>query len=379
MREKGLTEKEVFRLLLSHKEKDELYEDGRILNSMSTLPLEIARKAHMMFFETNLGNPDLFPGTVEMERDVIRILSSLMHLSPPNGAFLSGGTEANFTAAWYARETRGRGRMLVPQGAHFSLRKAASILGLEFQEIPLAEGYVMDVGALERAMGDDVSIVVAMAGSTIFGTVDPVGEIGKVLEGYDAHFHVDAAFGGFVLPFLEDLGLFRGAYDFRVKRVDSLCLDPHKMGMATIPAGVLLFRRDMMAPLSFPSPYLTREATPGFLGTRASGAVAATYAALLHLGREGYREIVRRCMENTLFLKSLLEDEFEIPVDPVTNVLNVRVSKPVEYRDYLREQEWYVSAIREYGTLRMVIMPHLSEDVLVEFSEELIHAKRVIG
>jgi hypothetical protein len=55
------------------------------------------------------------------------------------------------------------------------------------------------------------------------------------------------------------------------------------------------------------------------------------------------------------------------------------VSKPVEYRDYLREQEWYVSAIREYGTLRMVIMPHLSEDVLVEFSEELIHAKRVIG
>ena len=80
-----------------------------------------------------------------------------------------------------------------------------------------------------------------MAGTTEFGQVDPVEEIGRIAEEKDVFFHVDAAFGGFVIPFLEGCPL---KFDFAVPGVSSIAIDPHKMGMSTIPSGGLLYRNE---------------------------------------------------------------------------------------------------------------------------------------
>src|SRR2546428_3920797 len=153
---------------------------------------------------------------------------------------------------------------------------------------------------MRRKVGRNTAAVVAVAGTTELGQVDPIDEIGELCRDR-AFLHVDAAFGGFVLPFLDHPDT--PPWDFRVAGVSSLVLDAHKMGMATIPASHLLVREAKhFEGIAVESPYLTSVYQTSLLGTRNSAGVAAAYAAMRSLGRDGYRRIVARCMKNTALI-----------------------------------------------------------------------------
>ncbi len=102
---------------------------------------------------------------------------------------------------------------------------------------------------------------------------------------------MDAAFGGFVIPFLENPSQYK--FDFEVPGVMSIAIDPHKMGLSTIPAGGLLYRDEgHMKLLEISAQYLTSQVQTSLAGTRSGASAAATYAVMRHLGKEGYRQIV---------------------------------------------------------------------------------------
>ncbi|MFW3146888.1 MAG: tyrosine decarboxylase MfnA [Thermoplasmatota archaeon] len=379
MDEKGMDKTHLKELLERYDSMNVSFGSGRVFGSMCTSPHPFATEVHSKFRESNLGNPGLYPGTLEMEKEVINMLGGLLHLEDPNGHVLSGGTEANITAM-YAAKKKGRGKkVLFPKSAHFSVMKAVRLLDLEPVTIDLDSSYRMDLSDLEDELTDDVVMVLAVAGTTELGMVDPVNGISELLNG--VHLHVDAAFGGYVLPFLED-GILRNRgvrnWDFSSPGVTTLSTDPHKMGWSTIPAGCLLFReQNPLQNLAVRSPYLTSSKAYTLAGTRDSGAVAAIFALMKLLGREGYRRMVSGCMENTRYLGKRLEEiGFEKVVDPLVNVIAVHHDSPQEVQDELAEMGYFISKVADPPALRFVIMPHINKKAIDDL---MVPLEKIIG
>src|SRR5574341_628732 len=311
MNQRGLSEKEVLSLLNSAKLRDIPYE--RVLSSMCTRPHPIAIKAHMQFIESNLGDFGLFSGTIDLEERAIHLMGSLLGCPTACGYITTGGTESNIQALRTARNlvNKKHPNVIVPSSAHFSFDKIADLLGVEIRKADLDKEFKVDTDSVKRLIDDSTIAIVGIAGSTEFGQIDPIDELADIASSRDVFLHVDAAFGGFVIPFLEK----KYNFDFSVEGVTSITADPHKMGMSTIPAGGLLFRDETcLQPLEIDTPYLTIRAQHSLTGTRSGAAAAAAYAVMIHLGRDGYKKIIRRCMEMT---ERLVEGVEEFGVKPL--------------------------------------------------------------
>ena len=373
----GIPQREVMAELASFYDEDIHFQDGRIMGSMCTSPDSIAREAYMLFIEANLGNPGLCQGTQRMEGRVIDMLLDLLGMDrtgdrdhQAGGQMVSGGTEANITALWLSRNQTGKREIILPESGHFSLFKAADILGMRPVRIPLSEDFRMDIEAMKERLSRDTAVMVGIAGTTELGQVDPIAEMGEIALDRGIPFHVDAAFGGFVLPFLEDI---HEVFDFRSPGVTSMGVDPHKMGLATIPSGALLLRdRRVQETIGVETPYLTSERNMSLSGTRNSAAVAATYAVMRHFGWEGYRKVVRRCMENTRYLAGRLRSMGILPaIEPRINVVAGRVEDPSSIVQGMEMKGWHLSKASHPPSIRFVIMPHITRDHIDSLTRDL--------
>jgi tyrosine decarboxylase/aspartate 1-decarboxylase len=361
----------VFEELKKASARDYHFAEGRVLGSMCTEPIDIAQKAHSMFLEANLGNPGLYPGTARLETELIAMVSSLLHGDGRSGLTVSGGTEANITALWIAKKASGGTEVIYPKSAHFSFQKAADILGLEAIEVGLNSQHQVDIKEVEKKLSSRTTAVVCMAGSTEFGAIDPIEELAELCA--DTHLHVDAAFGGFVIPFLKDLGYPMPPFDFEIEGVDFISVDPHKMGMATIPSGVLLLKdMNLLEKIAVDSPYLTNPRQASLSGTRCSAGIVSAYAAMKYFGHEGYKNIVKGCMETTEYLNARFREiGFEVPIEPIMNIVCIKMNEPEKVQAELSKLRWEVSITREPKSLRIVVMPHVTRKIVDEFLPDL--------
>jgi tyrosine decarboxylase / aspartate 1-decarboxylase len=366
-----LTEEEVMRILTKARSRDLDYE--RVFSTMCTKPHPIAVRAHQMFLETNLGDAGLFPGVVEIEARAIRMIGELLGYPEAMGYISTGGTESNIQGIRAARNASGYrdGNIVVPASAHFSFDKIGDLLHLEVRKAQLDSDLKVDLSSVESQVNDKTVALVGIAGTTEFGQVDPIDGLSKIALDRGIHLHVDAAFGGFVIPFLgrEDL-----KWNFRVKGVSSITIDPHKMGLSTIPAGGLLFRdiKDVMS-LQLDTHYLTVAKQASLTGTRCGAAAAATFAVMALLGRPGFETIVKGCMDVTRHLVSGARAIGIMPViEPVMNVVALRVPKTPEVRSELAKVGWHVSMSREpHRALRIILMPHVTVENVNLFLKDL--------
>ncbi|MBS7247144.1 MAG: tyrosine decarboxylase MfnA [Candidatus Jordarchaeales archaeon] len=388
MKLRGISAKEVLRELEERLVSDMSYHSGRILGSMCTLPHPLARKIFSRYLEKNLGDPGLFPATFQLEREVISMLGELLGNSNASGIITSGGTEANISAMRIARNvSRKNGRkgktIIVPESAHASFDKAADLLDVKIIKARLDEEYRVDVDDVQEKVTSDTFAIVGIAGTTALGTVDPIEALSDIAEDKGIYLHVDAAFGGFVLPFLEKAGFRVPSFDFRNEGVCSITVDPHKMGMAPIPAGGLLLRDEkLFIENSFEIPYLAggKYNHPIILGTRSGATVIATWALLNHLGVEGYTKIVKRCMRNTRILERGIQkiDGLRLPVKPTMNIIGI-LSDIVDVCKLdleLRKKGWALGKFPEF--LRIVVMPHVKKRHIIEFLSELESAVQIL-
>ena len=370
MRDEALPEGEVMRILEVMRDKDLSYD--RFFSTMCTLPHPIAVRAHEMFLETNLGDPGLFPGVAEIEARTVRMLGELLGCPDAVGYISTGGTESNIQAIRAARNEAGKkdANIVVPASAHFSFDKIGDLLCLEVRKAELDDRLRVDLDSVRSLTDEKTVALVGIAGTTEFGQVDPIEDLAALARQRGIHLHVDAAFGGFVLPFLDG----EWAWDFRVKGVSSITIDPHKMGLATIPAGGLLFRgRDCMSALETETHYLTKARQASLTGTRSGAAAAATYAVMMHLGRSGFREIVGYCMELTRHLVTgASRIGIEPFVEPVMNVVTLKVPDPAGVREELMRRDWHVSMTREpHRALRLILMRHMTHENIDLFLKDL--------
>lgn len=369
MNQKGLPEKEVLALLSNAMQKDTSYD--KVLSAMCTRPHPIAIKAHMQFIGSNMGDFGMFPGTRELEQHVIKMMGNMLGDKDACGYITTGGTESNIQALRTARNLskKRHPNVVVPASAHFSFDKIANLLGIELRKASLDNEFKVDMDSVEALMDDNTIALVGIAGSTEFGQIDPIDKLAKLALSNNLFLHVDAAFGGFVIPFLDK----KYDFDFSVKGVNSITADPHKMGLSTIPGGGLLFREEScLLPLEIDTPYLTIRAQHSLTGTRSGAAVAAAYAVMMHLGREGYRKIVKRCIKMTdMLVSGTRELGIEPLIEPVMNIVALDVPDLEEARKKLRRKGWMTSITRTPRAMKLIIMPHLSEDAILLFISDL--------
>lgn len=374
MKETGLSEEEIRNILNASKEQDLKYE--HVLSSMCSYPHRIAVQAHMQFIESNMGDFGLFQGTYNLEKEVLSMLSHLLHHPDASGYTTTGGTESNIQAIrsmrnlFLQRSNCDKPNIVVPDSAHFSFDKVSDILDVELRKASLDEDLRVSIDSVNSLIDENTIGLVGIAGSTEFGQVDPIDKLSEIAVKNNIFLHIDAAFGGFVLPFLEEVYEF----DFLLSGVTSIAIDPHKMGLSTIPSGVLLFRSfDFLEGLKADTPYLTVSTQYTLTGTRSGAAVAATYAVMNFLGKEGYRKMVSQCMELTHYLLKKLADIDVYPlIEPIMNVVALQVPKPDIVRSKLaKEFNWQVSITQNPHGLRLVIMPHVTFEMIDSFVHDL--------
>lgn len=373
----GISKNEVFEALRYFKEQDMTHRSGRILGSMCTCPHEVGVKAYCMFLESNLGDPGLFHGTKTMENEVVSMLGNLLGKNDVHGHIITGGTEANIMAMRAARNSSGikNPEVIVPKSAHFSFKKAADMLCLKIKEAKLDENYCIDLESVDDLISSNTIAAVGVAGTTELGMIDPIEELSNICLENNVFLHVDAAFGGFSIPFLNEIGYNFPKFDFSLQGVCSITIDPHKMGLTPIPTGGILFRdKSYLDVMSIETPYLTEDRQSTIVGTRTGASTAATWALMKYFGREGYRNVAERCMELTrLLAQGVKESGFLLVTEPQLNIVafKSRDMNVWEIADRLEEMGWAVSISSYPQAIRIIVMPHLKKEHIEAFLIDL--------
>ncbi|MFW5917068.1 MAG: tyrosine decarboxylase MfnA [Halorubrum sp.] len=340
----------------------------RVLSSMCTEPHPTAREAAERFLATNPGDPATYETVASLEERAVELLATLAdHPAPTDAAgyVTSGGTEANVQAVRSARNRHDASdvNVVVPESGHFSFHKAAELLDVELRTVPVDGDYRTRTDAVAAAVDDATALVVGVAGSTEYGRVDPIPELARIARDAGARMHVDAAWGGFVLPFTGH------EWSFGDAAVDTLTIDPHKFGRAAVPAGGLLARDEAaMDALAVDTPYLETRSQATLTGTRSGAGVAGAVAAMEALWPDGYRDAVDRAEGNADWLAAALAERGYDVVEPELPL--VAASLPEAEFDALREAGWKISRTGD-GELRVVCMPHVTRETLRAFVADL--------
>lgn len=302
-------------------------------------------------------------GAREMEREVIEWMGRLMGADAPAGFITGGGSESNMVAILTAKQLSGRrgGSVVFPDNGHYSLHKLCKMFDLDAIVVPAPEGHLeqVDPAAIEAAIRPDTIAIIATAGTWAFGSVDPIAEIGEIAQRHGVYLHVDGAFGGYILPFLERSGYDTSipVWDFRVPGVQSISADLHKNGMAPPPAGSLTFRdADLLA--------AAKEVCPPngtMTGTRGTGPIAGAWAMVKLLGLEGYTAVshASMAMRDELVEGVLAIDGLEIYPGSRINMSLIHSTtldlRPVA--EALRERGWQFAARAIPAPVGIVLVP----------------------
>lgn len=358
--------------------------------------LEIAKDAYTRFFSENGLNPMTFPSLARFEHEVVAMALDL--LGAPDGAagnMTSGGSESLLLAVKAARDWARANRpevkvpqMLLPITAHPALNKAAHIVGLEVTPVPVKSDFTADVEAARRLATDRTILVVGSAPQYPHGVVDPIPELAALARDLGALCHVDACVGGFTLPFVRKLGREVPPFDFAVPGVTSMSADLHKYGFAAKGASLVLYRARALRKHQY---FVHADwpgglfGSPGVLGTRPGGAIAAAWAVMTYLGLEGYLDLTRRALAATDRIKAGVAaiPGLRIIGDPVTSCLAIGADGDAidvyVLGDKMQEKGWRMDRQQNPEALHLTVSP--AHDALAEqFVADLAgYAKELYG
>ncbi len=310
---KGMKLDAIVDQMKSYRDRDADAAHARLFSLVyATRPdvLEVAKEAYCAFFAENALNPMAFPSLRRMETEVLEMTGAM--LNAPEGAagsMTSGGSESLLlavkTARDWARATKPnitRPEMLLPITAHPALFKAAHILDVEPVVVPVKKDLTADENAARELATESTILVVGSAPQYPHCVIDPIEALGKLASERGILCHVDACFGGFMLPWVEKLGHPIPPFDFRVPGVTSMSADLHKYGYGAKGASTVIYRTRALRRHQF---FVHADwpgglfGSAGVLGTRPGGAIAAAWAVMHYLGEEGYLDLAKRAMNAT--------------------------------------------------------------------------------
>lgn len=272
--------------------------------------VEFLNRAYALTSQTNPLHADVWPSIGKYEAEIVAMTAEMLGAGRNGadgvcGTVSSGGTESILLAMKtyrdWARDRHGitEPEMIVPVTVHAAFDKAAQYFNIKPVRIPVDGDYRADVSAARAAITRNTIVIVGSAPSFPHGIVDPIEELSSLALSRGIGFHTDACLGGFLLPWADELGYPTPPFDFRLPGVTSMSADTHKYGYAAKGTSVVLYRDAALRHYQ----YFTATDWPGglyfsptFAGSRPGALSAACWAAMVSLGREGYREAARRIL-----------------------------------------------------------------------------------
>jgi tyrosine decarboxylase / aspartate 1-decarboxylase len=207
-------------------------------------PHPLARAAYALATWINPNNHALDGGRASsaMEKEAVAELAAMIGWKDHLGHLTGGGTMANLEALWVAGRLRAGEKLVASRQAHYTHPRLSSVMGITFESCPCDAQGRMDLAALERLLAaGNVGCVVATAGTTGLGAVDPLAGILSLRGRFKFRLHVDAAYGGY-FRLARNLRPETAAALAALGEADSLVVDPHKHGLQPYGCGCVLFR-----------------------------------------------------------------------------------------------------------------------------------------
>ena len=395
---------------------DELMLDGSSRLNLATFVTTWmdpeAEKLMAETFDKNMIDKDEYPATAAIEQRCVCMVADLFHAEglrddDPNsatGASTVGSSEAVMLAGlamswrWRAKvgdDWRSRKPNLV-MGSNVQVvwEKFCRYFDVEPVYLPMAEGrYVITPEQVLDAVNEDTIGVVAILGTTYTGELEPIAEICAALDklaadgGVDVPVHVDAASGGFVVPFLHP----EVKWDFRLPRVVSINVSGHKYGLTYPGIGFVVWRSGEYLPeeLVFRVNYLGGDMPTFTLNfSKGGNQVIGQYYNFLRLGKAGYKQVMTCLSETARWLGDQLRDSehFEVITDgSAIPVIAFRLKGDPGYTEFdvshaLRSFGWQVPAYtmpdgaEDVTVLRVVVREGFSTDLARALKDDALTA-----
>ena len=384
------------------KEEDAFWETGQVSGTMycgDHSHYDFLTRAFGLFAHVNVLQRDMCPSATRFEGEIIAMALDLFHADAiddgdPVGLVTSGGTGSISHAVLayrdHARATHGitRPNFVKPETGHPAFDKACHLFGVELRVAPVDPATTrVDVAAMAELIDDDTIAILGSAGNYPYGTIDDIEALSDLALSRGVGLHVDGCLGGFILPFGEELGVENiPVFDFRLPGVTTISADTHKYGYSVKGTSVCLFRDRAVRN----SQYFFRTdwsggkyCSPGMDGSRSGGLLAATWASMVSLGRDGYRDYARqifdtaeqmrqtvlghpelRLMGQPTFVLSFTSDEFDIYL----------------VNDFMRLRGWrfngqqYPNAIH-IAVTRPQTLPGVTDRFAADLAEAVVYAR----
>ncbi len=393
--EKASSKEELLEEVKQRKRKDIDWRKGRafcLVYYPGEEREEKIKAIYDQFYTENALNPTATPSLAEIEAETVSMCADLFHGDEnTRGNITTGGTESILLAIKTARDWARKNRpqvkkpnVVLPESVHPAFMKAFHYFDVDFTVTQTGADGKADVKALREAVNKDTIMLVASAPSYPYGVMDPISEIAVIAREKNLLFHVDACIGGFMLPFIKELGYAIPSFDFEVDGVTSISADIHKYGYSSKGASVILYKEAALRKFQF-SLYTKWHGgiygSPTMMGTRAGSCIAGAWAALKGIGREGYLEMAEATMKATRAIQSGIEtiDGLEIVGKPDMSLIAFTSNKLDIYAlaDELNKRGWHFERQQLPPTLHLTVN-YIHRNITDEFINDLREAVEVV-
>ncbi|WP_166791837.1 aspartate aminotransferase family protein [Cryobacterium sp. Hh14] len=356
---------EVERLYLRHAVYFHDVKYAAHLNCPVVIPALVG-EAVLSAVNSSMDTWDQSAGATLMERHLIEWTAGRLGLGPAaDGVFTSGGSQSNLQALLIARnrafaraqahqtpatdapirlpEVLSRLRIFTSAASHFSIRTSASTLGLGFDAvvaIATDDAQRLDPAALAAAIADCLAAglvpmaVVATAGTTDFGSIDPLSQIAGICALHDVWLHVDAAYGGGLITSRRHAGLLEG-----IERADSVTLDYHKTFFQPVSSSAVIVRDGaMLGHVTHHADYLNPRSASLLVPNQVDKSIQTTrrfdalklWFTLRTMGADAIGEMLDEVIDLAGRVYAVLRaaPDFEVVVEPVLSTLVFRYWPP---------------------------------------------------
>ncbi len=377
--------------------ENEFWREGRVSGTMYCGDMDhysFVGDAYTKFLHVNTIQRDICPSATRFEGEIIAMTLDMLHADAvepgrePAGAVTAGGTDSILSSVVAhrdeARAVRGvvGGQVILPSSAHPAFRKGCHLFGLEEVAAPIDESTgQVDIDFVADHITDRTVMIVGSATNYGHGIIDPIGSLSDLALEHGIGLHVDGCLGGFILPWGEALGFPVVMPDFRLPGVTAISADTHKFGYGPKGSSTLSFRdKQTRNRLYFHDQGWSggKYFSPGMAGSRSGGILAATWASMVSLGREGYLEKARAIFETAYAMQDVVRahDQLRIIGDPSfvfafeSDALNV-----YHVNDAMAERGWRFNGLQFPDALHMcVTLPQTMPGVVDTFAEHLADA-----
>ncbi|HLP20308.1 MAG TPA: aminotransferase class V-fold PLP-dependent enzyme [Chitinophagales bacterium] len=398
MPEKSMTREEVMSQIKEmHAAESGPWKSGKISGSFyhgDQDHYDFLNEAFSYYSQINSIQRDVCPSLTKFEGEIIAMTLDIFNGDAVNkrnpgqkacGSLTTGGTDSIFQSVYAHREwgldkkNIQHPEVILPVSAHPAFFKAAHYLNMKVHTTRLDANYQADVADIESKITANTVLIVGSAGNYGHGIIDPIEQLSELALKHNIGLHVDGCLGGFILAWAQPLGISCPVFDFRLPGVTAISADTHKYGYALKGTSTVLFsneelrRYQYFGQVDWPGGVYI---STGFNGSKSGGLFAATWAAMVQYGKEGYLKRAKAIFEvnagiqkivksvsglklfgESLFITAIGSDEF--------NIYHVN--------DYLKSKGWRMNGQQNPNGIHFCITgPQITNpNLLSDFERDL--------